>query len=107
MRRGPSSGENVQQPRSAIAACIALAAYAVALVAGWASGVPGPTVMLRALVAMVVCYAVGSVLASMAYHAIREFLDAYEKNHPVPELGRSPTPEHSEAGRNEHSGLAA
>lgn len=97
----------MQQPRSAIAACIALTAYAVALVAGWASGVPGPTVMLRALVAMAVCYFIGSVLAAMAIHAIREFLDRYEQDHPVPDLGQRPTPESAFAGRNEQSGAAA
>lgn len=97
----------MQQPRSVIAACIAFTAYAVALVAGWASGNPGHTVMLRALVAMAVCYFVGSILASMAIHAIREFLDRYEQDHPVPDLGQHPMPEPSQAARNAQSRAAA
>ena len=100
-------GERVHQPRSAIAACIALAAYAVAIVAGWAAGNPGPTVMLRAAVAMGVGYIVGSVLASMAVLAVKEFLDSYEKDHPVPNLDQQPSREPDDAARNEHSAAAA
>lgn len=97
----------MHQPKSAIAACVALTAYAVAMVAGWAAGNPGPTVMLRAIVAMGVGYIVGSVLASVAVHAVKEFLDSYEQEHPVPNLGQQPTRESSDAGRNEHSASAA
>ena len=51
-----------RSPGSVIAACFALSAFLVAILAGLAAANPALTVLARALIAMVLCYPAGLVV---------------------------------------------
>ncbi len=68
-----------------IAGCFALAAFAVAVVAGVAGSNPPTVVLGRALMAMLLCYPVGFLVGLICQHAINEHLRANEAANPVPE----------------------
>jgi len=70
-----------------IGACLGLTAFAVATVAGIFAGAPASVVLFRAMVAMLVCAGVGQILGLVATRAVREYVEAYVSDHPVP---RSP-----------------
>jgi hypothetical protein len=53
-----------------IAACFALAAFAVAIFAGLATSNPAGDVLLRAVVSMIVCYPVGTVAGLICQRVI-------------------------------------
>jgi hypothetical protein len=71
----------------AVAGCFALAAFAVAVVAGLAGGNPTASILLRALIAMAVCYPVGLIIGVMCQRVVED----HAKTHPiagtVPETG--------------------
>lgn len=69
-----------------MAASFALTAYAVAIIGGLAAGNPAGPVMVRAVVAMLICYLVGLALASAAMTAIREHLEESERAHEAPNV---------------------
>ncbi len=56
----------------AIAGCFALAAFAVAVVAGLASGNTATSILLRALLAMIACYPLGLVIGVVCQHVIEQ-----------------------------------
>jgi hypothetical protein len=56
----------------AIAGCLALAAFAVAVLAGLAGGNTANSILLRALVAMVACYPVGLLIGLVCQHVIEQ-----------------------------------
>lgn len=62
-----------------IASCLAFAAFAVAIVSGLASDVSTAQVLLRAVVAMFVCYPVGIVIGAACAHAISTHVLAHQK----------------------------
>jgi hypothetical protein len=70
-----------------IAACFALAAFAVAVVAGLASGNPAASVLGRAIAAMVICYPVGLAIGYVAQRIIGEHIEAHKEAHPMPDSG--------------------
>ncbi len=59
-------------PGHVIAGCFALAAFAVAVLAGLAGGHGAAPILLRALVSMVVCYPVGIVIGMVVRRAIED-----------------------------------
>lgn len=67
-----------------MAGCLAMAAFAVAIIAGLASGNPAVLVLGRALVAMILCYPVGFVVGIVCERVIEQHRDQYEQDHPVP-----------------------
>ena len=66
-----------------IACSLALLAFAAATVAGIAVGNPAITTVWRALLAMIGCYAVGSLLGALAERALSEHIDQYKRDHPL------------------------
>lgn len=63
-------------PPHVIAGCFALAAFAVAVVAGVASGNPASVVLMRALLAMTLCYPLGLVIGALCHRVVQQHLDA-------------------------------
>ncbi|MHC4949233.1 MAG: hypothetical protein ACYTG1_13425 [Planctomycetota bacterium] len=55
-----------------VGGCLALAAFAVAILSGLASGNEAASVLVRAVVAMIACYPVGMVLGLVAGRVIEE-----------------------------------
>ncbi|MCG3121642.1 MAG: hypothetical protein GIKADHBN_00010 [Phycisphaerales bacterium] len=67
-----------------IAAVFGLTAFAVSVVAGLASGVPATVVLMRAIVAMVACYAVGRFAGHIGEHVAAQFIASYKAVRPIP-----------------------
>jgi hypothetical protein len=59
-----------------IAACFALAAFAVAIIAGLAGGAGTAQVLLRAVIAMMLCYPVGWVAGMVCERVIRAHVES-------------------------------
>jgi len=59
-----------------IAACFALAAFAVAIIAGLAGGADTAQVLLRAVIAMMLCYPVGLVAGMVCERVIRAHVES-------------------------------
>jgi len=74
----------VSREANVIAAAFSLSAFAVAVVAGMGARNPAASVLLNAVVAMVVCYALGRAAGAVIAHALGEHLAVYVKAHPVP-----------------------
>lgn len=68
-----------------IAACVSLAAFAVAVLAGLSSGNPAMHVLGRALMAMLLCYPVGLVIGLICDHVIQTHLRDYRQSNPMPD----------------------
>ncbi|MHC4081368.1 MAG: hypothetical protein ACYS15_18580 [Planctomycetota bacterium] len=76
----------------AVAGCFALAAFAVAVVAGLAGGNTTSSILVRALIAMIVCYPVGLVIGLVCQHVIEEHVKAQPAANAVPEAGSGVSP---------------
>ncbi len=66
-----------------VAGCLALAAFAVAIVAGLAAGNAPTPILLRAVIAMIACYPVGLVIGLVCQRVIDEHLAAEDAAIPV------------------------
>ena len=75
---------------STIAGCFALAAFAVAIVAGLSIRNAPHAVLWRALIALVVCYPVGLAVGMIAQQIVVQHVEAHRDAHPD-------TPPHDEA----------
>ena len=73
-------------PSRVIATAMALCAFAIAVIAGLAAGNPSDVVLGRALLGLVVCYVLGHVLGACAESVVRRRVDAYKREHPVPDV---------------------
>jgi len=73
----------VDTPIKLFASVLALTGFAVALVAGLASGADSASTLKRAMLSMLVCYAVGAALGAIAGHAISEYLRGYAADRPA------------------------
>ena len=62
----------VNSASSVIAGCFALAAFAVAVLAGLAGGNTATAILTRALIAMVACYPVGLLIGLVCQRVIAE-----------------------------------
>lgn len=60
----------------AVAGCFALAAFAVAVLAGLAGGNTPSLVLVRALIAMMACYPVGLVIGLVCQHVVQQHVTA-------------------------------
>ena len=58
----------------AIAGCFALAAFSVAVVAGLAGGNTATAILVRALIAMIVCYPLGMLVGVLCRRVIDQHL---------------------------------
>lgn len=67
-----------------IASCFALAAFAVAVVAGMAGDNSASHVLSRALIAMILCYPVGLLVGIVCERVIAERVDEHVRDHPLP-----------------------
>ncbi len=61
----------------AIAGCFALAAFAVAVLAGLAGGNTPTLILFRALIAMVACYPLGLLIGLVCQRVIEEHVKAH------------------------------
>lgn len=87
---------NAGMPTRVIAACLGLAAFCVALIAGLAADNPSEQILIRAIVSMFVGNAVGFVIGLVAERAVEEHLSSLR---PAEVLHTQPTePERSESG---------
>lgn len=70
-----------------IAGCLALAAFAVAVVAGLAGGNDASSILMRSLMAMVLCYPLGLIVGLICERVVDEQAHAVQTRHPVPADG--------------------
>jgi hypothetical protein len=73
-------------PYRTIPPIVALTGFAVSIVAGLSVGNPGTSVVLRALVAMVMCLIVGELLAMVVRAIAKQEGKAYAAKKPIPPL---------------------
>ncbi len=81
-----------ESPTKIISAIMGLTAFALAALAGWSAHNPLPTILTRAIIAMVVCFAVGQVLGWAATRLAREHMDDYRSRNPIPTTASSKAP---------------
>ncbi len=62
-----------------LAGCFAMAAFAVAILAGLAGGNSPASILLKALIAMIVCYPVGLMIGLAVQRVISDHLEAQQK----------------------------
>lgn len=66
-----------------IAVTFALAAFCIALSAGLMVGNPPTVVILRAMVALMVCWALGAMIGAFAQHVVAIEIEAHRLRNPV------------------------
>jgi tetrahydromethanopterin S-methyltransferase subunit C len=69
-----------------IAGCFGLAAFAVAIVAGMLSGNHTGVVMVRAIIALLVCYPIGFGVGLIAQRIIDEQVESHKQANPAPDV---------------------
>ena len=62
-----------------LAGCFAMAAFAVAILAGLAGGNSPASILLRAVIAMIVCYPVGLMIGLAVQRVVSDQLEAQQK----------------------------
>lgn len=67
-----------------IAACFALAAFAVAILAGLSANAAPAQVLWRAVVAMFVCYPVGLIAGVICHRVVEAHVAAHKAANPSP-----------------------
>ena len=92
-----------------IAGCFSLAAFATAIVAGLAGGNDASAVLVRATIAMFICYPLGLIVGGICQRIVNEYVRTHRQAHPgggSPSHGQtSQTPDAAEAGQTEESVL--
>jgi hypothetical protein len=68
-----------------MAGSFALAAFAVAVLAGLASGNAAASVLMRAVIAMIACYPVGLAAGVIAQRLVLEHVEAHRRANPEPD----------------------
>lgn len=66
-------------PGHVLGGCFAMAAFAVAVVAGLARDNTPSAILLRAVIAMIVCYPVGMLVGMMCLRVLQEQVKAHQK----------------------------
>lgn len=74
------------RPTQMVAAIFALSAFAVAIVAGLGAGADATRTVVVALVAMMLCHVVGTVIGTIAESTAAEAIQAHRDAKPVPAL---------------------
>lgn len=72
-------------PNRMIASCFALCGFAVALLAGMDASVTTASALLRAIVALAVCYMIGTVIGAAGEACIAESFSDYSRRNPAPD----------------------
>jgi hypothetical protein len=67
-------------PGHVIAGCFALAAFVVGLISGLAAQNPAVTVLVRALLAMVICYPLGAFVGMVCERAINRHVAEHRRS---------------------------
>jgi hypothetical protein len=65
-----------------VAGCFAMSAFAVAILFGLDAGHSTAQVLLRAIIAMAVCYPAGSIVGAIGARVIREHVDNHKNKNP-------------------------
>ncbi|MFM9958298.1 MAG: hypothetical protein ACKVZJ_09480 [Phycisphaerales bacterium] len=73
-----------RSPGRIIAGCFALCGFSTALFASLGASASAETILLRAIVALLLCFVVGAVVGAVGERCIREGFESYQRNHPVP-----------------------
>ena len=66
-------------PSSAIAGCFSLSAFAVAVVAGLSAQNPVSSILMRALIAMIICYPVGLIIGLICQRLMFDHIEVHRK----------------------------
>lgn len=77
----------IVSPVKTIAACAALAGFAIAVLAGLAVNNPADVILTRGVTALFVCYAVGGVIGLAMEFAVSEGMRDYKESKPLPMAG--------------------
>jgi hypothetical protein len=79
----PFGGES---PSRVLGGVLGLMGFVTALLVGLLSSNPGTTIITRAIIALIVCAVIGRVLGRVGEVCVREFLDRYRAERPIPEM---------------------
>jgi hypothetical protein len=71
-------------PRTLTSGVLGLAAFMLACFVGLLAGNPGYVILVRAMVAMVICVLIGRVLGAIGEVCIREYVTKYKSDRPRP-----------------------
>lgn len=72
-------------PSKLISSVLGFMGFSTACIFGILADNPGIVIITRAMVALVVCAFIGRILGSMGEICVREFVDLYKAQRPVPE----------------------
>ena len=86
----------MQRTINVIAGSFALAAFAVAILAGLAVGNSADQVLLRAMIVIIASYPIGWAAGVVCAHVINARLEAHKAAHPIPQATEAP------ASRSDH-----
>ena len=71
-------------PRTLISGVLGLTAFMLACFIGIFAGNPGYVILVRAMVAMVICVIIGRILGAIGEICIREYVTKYKSDRPRP-----------------------
>ncbi len=69
-----------------VSGVLGLMGFSTAILVGVLAGNPGVVILLRAMLAMLICAVVGRVLGAVGEVCVREFVTHYKFNRPVPAM---------------------
>ncbi|MGE3107100.1 MAG: hypothetical protein AB7G11_07330 [Phycisphaerales bacterium] len=75
---------NAGTPTRVIAASMGLAAFSIATIAGLAADNPAESILMRAMISMFVCHALGMGLGIVGERAVKEGVERYVGRTPLP-----------------------
>ncbi len=73
-------------PTKPFASCFALAAFAIAIIAGLGAGRDAFSILATALAALFICHFLGSIAAAVIEAAVREHIKHHRLARPIPDL---------------------
>lgn len=76
----------MERSAQTVATCLALSAYAIAMIAGIGAQNPVLLVMRRGLVVLVLGYAIGLAIGTIVEHILREHIAGYQAKRPIPDI---------------------
>ncbi len=71
-------------PSRVIATCFALVGFAGSIVVGIAAGNDLTAILLRAMLVMVGCFAIGTVIGAVLQHTIDQHIEQHKRDNPIP-----------------------
>ena len=69
-----------------VSGVLGLMGFSTAILVGILAGNPGIVILLRAMLAMLICAVIGRVLGAMGEVCVREYVTHYKSNRPVPAM---------------------